>query len=200
MTLLWHISVNCWHYENIIKCGIPVKARPVKKPMLVTCTSAFRNPLFGTKAGEKFWDTVALLQYNLQRNQTHNQPYCLFATTRYFPKISIHPEAVQHWNNWLTGDSVSRPTYWYLRIGFVGFWWLFRWLLLGTDDRGRTDFTVDCRIHRHHRQKGTLSWSRCYLMSTCFRSHHNSWLLQSCITETDSPIFNIIICLLHGCK
>ena len=39
----------------------------------------------------------------------------------------------------------------------TGLWWLLWRLLLSAVNRGRTDFTADRWLHRHHRQKGTFS-------------------------------------------
>ena len=43
---------------------------------------------------------------------------------------------------------------------FAGFWGLFRLVLLRADDRGRTDFSTDLRLHRHHHQKGKEKYSK----------------------------------------
>ena len=67
--------------KTLWNVAFSAKARPVTKPILLTCTSLFPCPHFGTKAVEQFGETMALLQYHLQNNQTHNHPYCLFTTT-----------------------------------------------------------------------------------------------------------------------
>ena len=59
--------------KTLWNVGFSAMARPVTKPILVTtCTSAFWRPHFGTQAEEQFWETMALLQYNKQNNQTQN--------------------------------------------------------------------------------------------------------------------------------